>query len=57
MEKAFAYVASWVSWLADFCRPPGRLAREAVILILLLNTLEFKVALLTFQVQHMLFKA
>jgi hypothetical protein len=57
MEKAFAYVASWMSWIADFCRPPNRLAREAVILILLLNTLEFKVALLTFQVQRMLFKA
>lgn len=56
MEKAFAYVASWISWLGDFCRPPSRLVRESTLLILLLNTIEFRVSLLNFQIRRMLFK-
>ena len=53
MEKPFAYIASWISWLWDFCRPPNRLVREAILLILLLNTLEFRVAFLNFQIRRM----
>jgi hypothetical protein len=53
MEKSFAYIASWVSWLADFCRPPGRIVRESVLLALLLETMELKVSYLKFQVQQL----
>ena len=56
MEKSFAYIASWVSWLGDFCRPPSRLIRESTLLILLLNTIEFRISYLNFQIRRMFMK-
>ena len=47
-----AYLASWVSMIWVRC-PLSRVGREAVIRIFMENTLEFRVALLTYQIREM----
>lgn len=53
---SLAYWASWVSWLGDFGRGPSRFTREVIILILLSNSLELRIALLNFQIKQMMLK-
>jgi len=47
------YLASWLSWLGDWGRAPDRKTREVLIRILLENSLEFRVNLLTFQIRQL----
>ena len=47
-------LASWVSWIRDLGRPPSRFAREVILLILLSNSLELRIALLNFQIKQMM---
>ena len=46
-----AHLASWYSWLTDRMSPLSRRAREVVLRII--HTLEFRVALLHHQVKMM----
>jgi hypothetical protein len=50
------YVASWISWLSDWGRAPSRLTREFIVRILIENPLEFRVAILNYQIKELMLK-
>jgi len=50
------YLASWLSWLADWGRDPSRKAREVIIRILFENPLELRVATLNYQIKQIMLK-
>jgi len=51
-----AYIASWITWLSDWGRGPSRLTREFIIRILNENPLEFRVAMLNYQIKELMLK-
>ena len=51
-----ARVSSWISWFTDWKNPLSRQSREALLTILLQNPLEFRIAVLNYQIKQIMLK-
>lgn len=51
-----ARVSSWISLLTDWKNPLSRFNREALLTILFQNSLEFRVAVLNYQIKQIMLK-
>jgi len=52
-DQMVPYLASWLSWVGDWGRSPNRFVREVILRILLENSLEWRVGLLTLQIRQL----
>lgn len=56
LQMSVPYIASWLSWIADWGRGPSRLTREFIIRLVAENPLELRVYMLSHQIKEIMLK-